>query len=208
MRESLSRAAVVQAARALLSSEGPGGLSLRRLASRLDVTAAALYAYVDNKGDLLQAVLESEFEALSQIFDRHRDGDPIARVCSVCWAYLHHARHNAKIFRTMFVPRTDGAPARTPAELAMVNRVFEATLAPLVDGIEQGLLRPQDLQLAQQTLWTTVHGTTAVLLLGTPTHDTASDELCDAVVRTVVRGLCTERGVSLLEQVQMPAVAS
>src|SRR4051794_35104448 len=163
MRESLSRAAVVNAARALLSSEGPGGLSLRRLASRLDVTAAALYAYVDNKGDLLQAVLENEFEALSEIFAQQRQGDPIARVCSVCWAYVHHARGNAKIFRTMFLPRSELSPTRNPAELALVSRVFEATLSPLLDGIEQGLLRAQDLQLAQQTLWTTVHGTTAVL---------------------------------------------
>ncbi|MFT3923546.1 MAG: TetR/AcrR family transcriptional regulator [Myxococcales bacterium] len=208
MRESLSRAAVVHAARALLSSEGPSGLSLRRLASRLDVTAAALYAYVDNKGDLLQAVLENEFEALSQIFAQHRDGDPITRVCSVCWAYVHHARGNAKIFRTMFLPRTDAGTLRSPAETAMVNRLFEATLSPLVDGIEQGLLRAQDPQLAQQTLWTTVHGTTAVLLLGAPTHDATAAELCDSVIRTVVRGLCTERGAQVLEQVQMPALAS
>ena len=112
MRESLSRAAVVHAARVLLSSEGPSGLSLRRLASRLDVTAAALYAYVDNKGDLLQAVLENEFEALSQIFAQHREGDPITRVCSVCWAYVHHARGNAKIFRTMFSPSYMSPPKR------------------------------------------------------------------------------------------------
>jgi hypothetical protein len=90
----------------------------------------------------------------------------------------------------------------------MVSRVFEATLSPLLDGIEQGLLRVQDPQLAQQTLWTTVHGTTAVLLLGSPTNDATAAELSDAVIRTVVRGLCTERGASLLDQVQMPAMAS
>ena len=208
MRESLSRAAVVQAARVLLSSEGPGGLSLRRLASRLDVTAAALYAYVDNKGDLLQAVLENEFEALTHIFAKHRAGDPITRVCSVCWSYIHHARGNAKIFRTMFTAREDGGSSRSTAEAAMVNRLFEATLSPLLDGIEQGLLRNQDPQLAQQTLWTTVHGTTAVLLMGAPTHDVTASELCDSVIRTVVRGLCTERGATLLDQVQMPALAS
>jgi AcrR family transcriptional regulator len=206
MRESLTRAAVVHAARALLLSEGPSGLSLRRLASRLDVTAAALYAYVDNKGDLLQAVLEQEFESLSGMFARHVTGDPITRVCSVCWTYVHHARGNARIFRAMFVPRSEPVPARTSGDLG--QRPFEVTLSPLIDGIEQGLLRAQDPQLAQQTLWTTVHGTAAVLLLGAPTSEASALELSDSVIRTVVRGLCTDRGVELLERVQMPQLAS
>ena len=50
MRESLSRAAVVDAARELLMNEGLSGLSLRRLAARLD-------AAIDPAGKVLLVVL-------------------------------------------------------------------------------------------------------------------------------------------------------
>ncbi len=64
---SLERTTVVQAALQLLNDVGYSGLTVRRLAERLGVKAAALYWHFENKQDLItamgQAMLLQAFEA-------------------------------------------------------------------------------------------------------------------------------------------------
>lgn len=208
MRESLSRAAVVDAARELLMSEGLSSLSLRKLASRLDVTAAALYAYVANKRDLLEAVIETEFEHLIAEFRRYeRDGDPIERLCQMGFAYVRYAEQNPRVFRTMFMVRAQLPSEPSGNDFAVASRAFSAAKKPLNDAMELGLVRRIDPALAHLTLWTAVHGVATVLLLGPDLGPSGAQELSQSMITTLVRGLCTPRGLELLERVELaPAV--
>lgn len=54
----LSREVILDEALGILATDGPEGLSLRRLASRLDVTARTLYGYFESKDDLESALVE------------------------------------------------------------------------------------------------------------------------------------------------------
>lgn len=206
MRESLSRAAVVDAARELLMNEGLNGLSLRRLAARLDVTAAALYAYVDNKRDLLEAVIESEFQKLIEEFQRYEaaGGDPIAQMCGMSWAYVRYARENPRVFRTMFLFRAQLAGEPVGDDFAMATKAFTAARKPLLAAIEQGLVKPLDPIMTHLTMWTAVHGVATVLLLGADLGPRGAEELTRSVITTMIRGLCTEAGLLLLERVVLP----
>lgn len=205
MRESLSRAAVVGAARELLMSEGLSGLSLRRLAARLDVTAAALYAYVDNKRDLLQAVIEGEFERLVSDFERDgRADNPIARMCHMAWAYVRYARENPRVFRTMFMFRAQLEGQSDGNDFATASRAFAVAQEPLVDAMEQGLIARTDPVMASLTMWTAIHGAATVLLLGPNLDAQGAEQLARSVITTVLRGLCTERGLRLLDAVILP----
>ncbi len=53
----LSEAAVVDAALAILQSDGLGAVTMRRVATALDTGAASLYVYVSGREGLLQAML-------------------------------------------------------------------------------------------------------------------------------------------------------
>ena len=205
-RESLSRAAVVEAARDLLTSEGLSALSLRRLASKLDVTAAALYAYVDNKRDLLEAVIETEFQRLIDDFRAYgTGGDPVTRMCHMSWAYVRYARENPRVFRTMFMFRAQLSPGDPVGDdFAMATKAFTAARQPVIDAAEQGLLRDSDPVLIHLTIWTAVHGLATVLLLGPDLGSRGAEELCCSLIRTVIRGLCSPSGLELLDKVQLP----
>ncbi|UQS26130.1 TetR/AcrR family transcriptional regulator [Amycolatopsis thermalba] len=72
-RAGLTRAAVVGAARELLSERGLTGLSMRALAARLDVAPNALYSHVASKTALLDAVLD---DVLAEVDTPTEDGDP------------------------------------------------------------------------------------------------------------------------------------
>jgi TetR/AcrR family transcriptional regulator, tetracycline repressor protein len=63
-RGSLTREEIVQKALALLEEQGPGALSMRRLADRLGVAPNALYTYVRGKADLIDGLIDQVYAGL------------------------------------------------------------------------------------------------------------------------------------------------
>ncbi|QHB99243.1 TetR family transcriptional regulator [Epidermidibacterium keratini] len=55
----LTRAQIIEAAGDIVADAGAGALSMRTLATRLDVTPNALYAHVDSKDDVIDGVLDN-----------------------------------------------------------------------------------------------------------------------------------------------------
>ncbi|WP_431033746.1 TetR/AcrR family transcriptional regulator [Streptomyces sp. P6-2-1] len=63
--EKTSFAAIVAAGRELLESEGPQGLTMQKVATRVGVRAPSLYKHVANRAALLDAVAEATVEDLT-----------------------------------------------------------------------------------------------------------------------------------------------
>ena len=61
-RETLTRDKVLHAALALVDEEGLDGLSMRRLATALDIQAMSLYNHVSSKADILDGIAGHVFE--------------------------------------------------------------------------------------------------------------------------------------------------
>jgi TetR/AcrR family transcriptional regulator, tetracycline repressor protein len=61
-RETLTREKVLHAAMTLVDEEGLGGLSMRRLATALNVHVMSLYNHVSDKADLLDGIAEHVFD--------------------------------------------------------------------------------------------------------------------------------------------------
>jgi AcrR family transcriptional regulator len=68
-RGSLTREEIIKEALALLEQQGPGALSMRRLADRLGVTPNALYTHVRGKADLIDGLVDQVYAGL----DLHPD---------------------------------------------------------------------------------------------------------------------------------------
>jgi AcrR family transcriptional regulator len=193
MATPLNRSAVIDAARDLIARDGLDRVSLRRLASRLGVTAPALYAYVADKGDLLRGVAEGELDRLLTTFATIDDPDPVERLRQLSRAYIDQAIDRPELFRTMFLfpPELDlPGVARLPGgELAMATTVFATAHAAVTAAIDAGALRPADPTLAALTLWTATHGAATVLLMGFPFDDATRDLVVDAVIDNALVGL-------------------
>lgn len=69
----LTRAAIVEEAIRLINEEGLEGVSLRRLAARLDVKAASLYWHFKDKADLLAGMAEFIFLRCLDSVPAHRE---------------------------------------------------------------------------------------------------------------------------------------
>jgi TetR/AcrR family transcriptional regulator, tetracycline repressor protein len=72
-RGSLTREEIIKEALALLEQEGPGALSMRRLADRLGVTPNALYTHVRGKADLIDGLIDQVYAGLTLDLDHSGD---------------------------------------------------------------------------------------------------------------------------------------
>ncbi|MFM7068598.1 MAG: TetR/AcrR family transcriptional regulator, partial [Actinomycetes bacterium] len=194
---SLSRERVVEAARAAIDEAGADGLSLRQVARRLHVTAPALYAYVDDKQDLLAAVaatgfaeLTAEFEAITAEGTR----DELHQMASV---YVSFALRHPELFRAMFrfrpsvidVPDADNT-------LDAATEMFVRCTDVVAAAQREGLIHPdRDPLQAMVVLWTATHGSASVLLLGaadgTAREIPEFEGLVDEMVAVTLAGLAT-----------------
>jgi AcrR family transcriptional regulator len=74
-RGSLSREEIIKEALALLEEQGPGALSMRRLADRLGVAPNALYTHVRGKADLIDGLIDQVYAGLTLTLNPAPAGD-------------------------------------------------------------------------------------------------------------------------------------
>ena len=195
MRDPLSREAIARAAREILVAEGLHAVSLRRVASRLGVTAPALYAHVADKRDLLQGIAEREVQGLLEEFDDIQADDPLERVRRQCHAYMAYAADNPDLFRAMFVFRPELTADPQGERSPLVCRLLERVADGVRQALEAGRLAADvDPELATLTIWTAVHGAATVLLTGPELNFDVRTRLGESVINSVLAGV--ERGVA------------
>jgi AcrR family transcriptional regulator len=185
----LDRPRVIEAAREALATEGPSGLSLRRLARRLGVTAPALYAYVASKQDLLQEVAEAGVGELVEriaAVGKAVTADPIAAIRDQARMYVDWADSHRDLFRATFLEEPSLATIDVTDRGSLANRARAALSAPVDRALRAGLLRPVDGVDAATTLFAAIHGVATSLVTGVID---AGSEVVSSVVDATLLGL-------------------
>ena len=125
----LSEEAVVDAALAILKSDGLEAVTMRRVAAALDTGAASLYVYVANREALFQAMLDRVTATIEL-----EDADPS------CWRIQLHTllrrMHRALVAHPGIAAMTLADPPTTEAILRLTENLLGILLA--------GGLDPQD----------------------------------------------------------------
>jgi TetR/AcrR family transcriptional regulator, tetracycline repressor protein len=87
-RGSLTREEIIKEALALLEEQGPGALSMRRLADRLGVAPNALYTHVRGKADLTDGLIDQVYADLD--LDPDPSGDWTQQLTALSQAIRAH----------------------------------------------------------------------------------------------------------------------
>lgn len=189
-RPLLERGAIVGAAREMIRTGGLESLSLRRLAGKLGVTAAALYAHVDDKEDLLRAVAECEFEELLEAYEAVPAGTALERITAQARAYVDHARREPNLFRVMFLfpPGPLKAGASGTAELPGATAAFTIASSTVADAMEEGSIEKGDVFATTLVFWAAMHGVASILQLGIGLDAAAEEQLVAEVLDRLLAG--------------------
>src|SRR4051812_48356051 len=85
------RRALLESASALLTEEGPKGLTLRTLATRVGASTTAVYTHFGSKDELLEALYTEGLERLGATLRRARGASPLEELAAIALAYRRFA---------------------------------------------------------------------------------------------------------------------
>jgi AcrR family transcriptional regulator len=158
-----TRGAILDAARELFVSEGYDGVSMRRIADRIEYSPTAIYFHFRDKETLIRELVDHDFRVLAEQFGSAAAiGDPIERLRATGRAYCEFALAYPNHYRLMFMTPH---PAMDPDESALEHGNPEedayAFLKTIVSAaIAEGRFRDEynDTELTSQIVWSGVHG--------------------------------------------------
>jgi len=153
-----TRRALLDAAHDLLATEGPGSLTVRRIAAAAGMSTMNVYSRFGGKDGVLDELFTDGFRRLGEAMGGDPDGDdPLADLYRCSRTYRRFARENPTYYSLMFdrvVPDftpSDAAQAVALATLQQVQRRVERAIAA-------GAIRDGDSFSIACALWACEHG--------------------------------------------------
>src|SRR5687768_10307420 len=100
--------AILTAARELFVTEGYRNVSMRKIAERIEYSAAAIYSYFPSKDDIFFALAEEGFRKLADHVRLAIEGtpEPLQRLRRGLWAFYEFSKTHPEYFELMFVDRS------------------------------------------------------------------------------------------------------
>jgi AcrR family transcriptional regulator len=185
---------LLAAAEAVLVREGPGGLTVRAVASEAGIAPMGVYSRLGGKDGLVDALLIKGFDRLgaymaAAVTDAAQPSMR-GRFVGCGMSYRQFALDNPHFYAIMF---QDAIPH--DHENAEVEEHAHATFGGLVQIVElaaaAGVIAAPDPVEAAQQIWSTVHGAVSLELSGlvlTPDPVRTYLDLLDTVVRGLAPG--------------------
>jgi AcrR family transcriptional regulator len=158
------RAETLAAARELIREHGYEGLTLRKLAQRMECSPMALYSYFTDKQALLIALALEGFEKLGKKLESTTRRDPLASLRKMLLDYISYAEENPIEYRILFLSGEPVAEAmKTRQDLQEGNPAFRGLFKCVEACMAAGLFKG-DAFAVSTVLWTAAHGAAALLI--------------------------------------------
>ena len=156
--------ALTQAALGLVQEKGPKGFTLREVARRAGVSAAAPYRHFADKAQLLAAVAAQGFAQLDERLSATaaaETADLAKRVLDMGRAYVHWAVTHPDYYQVMFGSELDKSD---PDLLTAGSRAFEDLLDAIVRCQRARLLSDGDPREIAGPTWSLLHGVASLTI--------------------------------------------
>ncbi len=157
------RRLVLDAAVAIIETDGAESLSMREVARRAGVSHQAPYHYFSDRSGIFAAISEEGFTGLAQAFrDVHETEMPAAKAGFI--AYLNFAREHVGHFRVMFRNDICGVVTHELTQLAADSAFDELRL--MVARITGPEIDPNKAFTFAAMLWSLSHGLATLVIDG------------------------------------------
>ena len=159
-----TRDRILDAARELFVTEGYEGVSMRRVAEKIEYSPTAIYVHFADKQELFHELCQRDYARLAEVFQSSAmSSDPIERLMQIGQTYidfgLSYPNHYKFMFMTTHPPHEPDEEDREV--IGNPERDAYAFLKWAVQqAIDAGRFREEmrDAEVISQTLWAGVHG--------------------------------------------------
>jgi AcrR family transcriptional regulator len=161
------RRRLVEVAADLLSEEGPGALSARRLARETETSTMAVYTHFGGMPALVRAVVAEGFARLyDRVAQAEPSDDPLADLVAAGAAYRAFALAEPHLYLVMFGSASLGRYRLTEVELEVGLGAFGQLVAVVERVMDAGAIRRADPAGVAGQFWAALHGYVMIELSG------------------------------------------
>jgi AcrR family transcriptional regulator len=167
-KESL-RQDILDAAREMFVRDGYEGVSMRKIAERIEYSPTTIYHYFDDKAQLLSEIVHETFLKFNARMAAHAcqtRADALDCLLGGMQIYVDFALQNPSHYYVTFMME---APADCPEHLKpqvheQGMRAFDYLRQAVIRAMAEGRLAAGDAELAAQTIWCGIHGVASLLI--------------------------------------------
>jgi AcrR family transcriptional regulator len=179
-------AALLASAAEILESEGPDGLSVRRIAAAANVAPMGVYNHFESKFGIIEALFVQGFERLRDALASIAEiPDPYEALREGGRRYRALALAHPMEYQVMFLRAVPGfEPSDAAVEVAA--RAFDSLVAAVERAMAAGVIAEGPPDEIAQLVWSSVHGLVSLELLGlgvAEDSETIFDQGCAALLR-------------------------
>lgn len=164
--ESSLKQEIVRVACELGTELGEDGLTMRGIASRLGVSATALYQHFEGKSSILRAIRLHGLRLINDVLDPcFEQGGPLERISAVSRTYIQFARDNPWLYGVLFTGEALNHAGLTDEEANAASHSHSRVIQCFRDAKAAGLLHDDaDPETATLQLWAANHGVASLLI--------------------------------------------
>jgi len=178
----------LSAAREIVETEGPRGLTVRRIASRIGYSSGTLYNVFENLDDLIVHLNGSTLDSLRETLEGEPvDQEPEAAARGLVDRYVRFTRNHPELWSLMFdhhLPAGQELPAWHHEKIRRLLGLMEQALSPLFPaGHEAERLH------AARVIWSSLHGICSLERAGKLGKTESVKALSESLVANYLAGL-------------------
>ena len=159
-----TRDKILDAARELFVTEGYEGVSMRKVAEKIEYSPTAIYVHFADKEELFRELCHQDYARLAQVFQSSvMSTDPIERVRQIGAIYIDFGIRFPNHYKFMFMtpqPQHDLDDKDREMHGNPEKDAYAFLRWAVQQAIDAGCFREElhDAELLSQTLWASVHG--------------------------------------------------
>ncbi len=180
-----TRANILKAARQIVKEEGWQGLSMRKIADRIEYTAPIIYEYFANKEAILQELTSKGFLILAKDLEtaKAESDDPSVQLEGMWLAYWNFALKNKEMYQLMYgVEMTCCAQRTTESETPY--RLISESIAELM---KDNHPEPNTIKQKYFTFFSVIHGLISINIVGNGLSDTINKQILKDAISGIIR---------------------
>ena len=164
-----TRQRIIIGARDLYLREGLPGLSMRKVAGLVGISAPAIYRHFENKAAIMLAILDEGFQLFTSYLWRGLEGrDACERLALTSIGYIRFALEQPAYYRIMFMsPAEDiGLSGISESNRARISPTFQFLVDRVRECIDVQMIGNGDAGELAAVLWASCRGLAALQLAG------------------------------------------
>ena len=185
------RRVILDAAGEIFVRDGYEKFSMRRLAVKIGYSPGSVYLHFKSKEELFDRLIEESFarlhKSLTDLGHGHDRPDGVEELRQGMRVYIDFGLRHPNDYRFAFMLRrpVERRPYKVHPAFAVLRRMVERC-------VDEKLFGPVDVDSTSQTLWSTAHGITSLLIQRPDFPWAPRKTLIAQVISTAINGLLAE----------------